>query len=243
MTESTAAEKGGLMDDLLEIFVAPSKVFARRREGKYGMLLLVLVVLALVIALATKGLATPYYEAEFDHQMRLQMAKGNPPMPAEAMGTARAASAWFIIAAQSLLIPIFVWFAALFVMLGAKVAGASLGYRQSALIFTLAGFPRLLSPIVVAIQGAIVDPASIRALSDSQLGPARFLDPVTTAPSIMGALANFDLLNLWAFALIAIGISVVGKVSRASGALGSAVVLACMLGLSLLGSLLGSMFS
>lgn len=219
MTESIASEKGGLMDDLLEIFVAPSKVFARRREGNYGLPLVVLVVLALVIALAAKGLSTPYFDAQFDTQIRMQAAKG-VPMPAETSGpAARAITGWIIVASQSVLIPVFVWLSALFVMLGAKVAGTSLGYRQSALIFTLAGFPRLLSPIIMAIQGAFLDPAKIRALTDAQLGPARFFDPLTTPPAIMGAMSNFDLINLWSFALVAIGISVIGKVSRASGLL------------------------
>ncbi len=228
------------MDDLLEIFVAPSKVFARRREGNYGVLLLVLVILAVAIMLATKGLSTPYYDAQFDTQIRIQVAKG-APLPAEATGPqARAIGSWILVASQSLFIPIFVWLAALFVMLGAKIAGTSLSYRQSALIFTLAGFPRLLSPIIMAIQGAIVDPGSIRALTDAQLGPARFFDPVTTSSAIMGALSNFDVINLWAFALVGIGISVIGKVSRASGFLGSAVVMACVIALALLPAAFGA---
>ena len=233
-TVSAPADKAGLLDDLLEIFVAPAKVFERRREGRYGLLLTVLVVLALAIALATKGLSAPFFEAQFNLTMAQAAANGQP-MPAEATGAgARAAFTWFLVASQSLLIPIFVWLCALFVMLGGKVAGGSLSYRQSALIFTLAGFPRLLSPIVTAIQGAFVDPTTVRSMMDAQIGPARFVDPLTTAPAITGVLANFDLFNLWAFVLIAIGISVIGRVSRANGALGSAVVMACVLALSLI---------
>ncbi len=234
MTDQTAPDEGGLLDDLLEIFIAPSKVFERRRHGDYGVLLLVLVVIALAIVLATKGLSTPYYDAQFDHTMALAAQNGKP-MPAEATGaTARAGFVWVMVAAQTVLIPIFVWIAALFVMLGAKVAGASIGYKQGAVIFTLAGFPRLLSPIVMAIQGAIVEPTSIRAMSDAQLGPARFFDPLTTPPAIHNALTNFDVFNIWAFVLVAIGISVIGKVPRANGAIGSAVVLACVLALALI---------
>lgn len=234
MTAANSPEKAGLLDDLLEIFVAPSKVFERRRDGGYGLLLTVLVVLALAIALATKNLSAPYYDAQFNLTM-LQAAEKGQPMPPEATGAgARAAFTWFIVASQSLMIPIFVWLSALFVMLGAKVAGTSLSYRQSALIFTLAGFPRLLSPIVTAIQGATVDPTTVRSMMDAQIGPARFVDPLTTAPAITGALANFDLFNLWAFVLVAIGISVIGRVSRANGAIGAAVVLACVLALSLI---------
>ena len=234
MTAATSPEQAGLLDDLLEIFVAPSKVFERRRDSGYGLLLTVLVVLALAIALATMKLASPYYDAQFNLTM-LQAAERGQAMPPEATGAGpRAFFTWVMVASQSLLIPIFVWLCALFVMLGAKVAGTSLSYRQGALIFTLAGFPRLLSPIVTAIQAVIVDPSGIRSMMDAQIGPARFVDPVTTSPVITGALANFDLFNLWAFALVAIGISVIGRVSRANGAIGAAVVLACVLALSLI---------
>lgn len=234
MNEVATPASGGLLDDLLEIFVAPVKVFERRREGKYARHLVMLVVLSLVIVLATKGMSTPFYDAQFDLTVRQAAEKGTT-MPSTQ--GARAGMTWVIIASQTLLIPIFVWLAALFVMLGGKVAGASLSYAQSALIFTLAGFPRLLSPIATAIQGMIADPANVRSLYDASVGPVRFFDPMTTSPAILGALANLELFNLWAFVLVAIGISVVGRVSRANGAIGSATVLACVLALSLIPAL------
>jgi len=122
----------------------------------------------------------------------------------------------------------------LFVMLGGKLAGASIGYRQGAAIFTLAGVPRLLSPIAMALQGLVVSPDSVRSISDASLGPARFMDPATTPPAVMSLLSNFDAVNLWAFALVAIGISVIGRVSRGSGFVGTAIVFAGVLALSLI---------
>jgi hypothetical protein len=235
MTETgSGPAKGGLMDDLIEAIVAPVRAFERRRDGRYGLLLVVLTVLTGVIMVATMGLSQPYWDAQFDLAIRQAADKGQA-MPPEATGeAARTFGRWAAVIGAALFTPIFVWIGALFVMLGGKLAGASIGYRQGAAIFTLAGVPRLLSPIAMALQGLVVSPDSVRSISDASLGPARFMDPATTPPAVMSLLSNFDAVNLWAFALVAIGISVIGRVSRGSGFVGTAIVFAGVLALSLI---------
>jgi hypothetical protein len=235
MTEPMpATPKGGVFEDLIETFTAPSRVFERRREGRYGALLGVLVVLTLVVMIATMGASAPYWDAQFETTMRLAAEQGRPMPEGAAFDMARTTGRWFGTVGSAIFVPIFVWIGAVFVMLGAKVAGASLSYGQGAAIFTVAGIPRLLSPIAMAVQGLIAEPASIRSLSDASLGPARFFDPATTPPVVLSVLSNFDVVNLWAFALVAIGISVMGRVSRASGFVGMAVVFAGVLMLTLI---------
>jgi hypothetical protein len=226
---------GGLFEDLIESFTAPSRVFERRRDGRYGALLGALVVLTLVVMVATLGASGPYWDAQFDLSLRQAAEQGRAAMPeGAALDMARTSGRWFGAIGGALFVPLFVWIGALFVLLGAKVAGASLSYRQGAAIFTVAGIPRLLSPIAMAVQGLLVDPSSIRSMSDASLGPARFLDPAATPAVVLSVLSNFDLVNLWAFALVAIGISVVGRVSRGAGAAGMGIVFACSLALTLI---------
>lgn len=240
MNETGVGEaKGGILDDLVEIFTAPSRVFERRRDGRYGTLLIALMILTLVIMVATMGVSAPFWDAQFDLTIRQAAEKGQA-MPPEASGdAARAFGRWMAVAAGSLFVPIFVWIGALFVMLGAKVAGTTLSFRQGAAIFTLAGVPRLLSPIAMAVQGLLLPSSDITSIHSASLGPARFFDAATTSPAIMSVLSNFDVITLWAFALIGIGISVMGRVSRANGYIGMAVVFAAMLALSLLPAAFG----
>lgn len=193
-----------------------------------------LVVLTLVIMLATMSLSAPFWDAQFDQAMRQAAEKGQPMPEGAALDMARTSGRWFAVIGGSLLVPVFVWLGALFVMLGAKVAGTSLSFRQGATIFTVAGVPRLLSPIATALQGLVMDPATIRGVSDASLGPARFLDPATTPAFLLQALSNLDVTNLWAFAIVAIGISVMGRVSRGAGFTGTAVVFACTLALTII---------
>ncbi len=235
MTDATTVPaSGGLMDDLLEIFTAPARVFERRRAAGYGKHMIVLMLLTLVILAATLSLSGPYFDAQYMLGMR-QAAERGAALPPEATGsTAMAIARWGTVAVFVVMIPIMVWIGALFVMLGAKVAGTSIGYKQGALISTLAGFPRLLSPVATAIQGLFADPASIRSMSDAALGPSRLVDPMTTPPVLLGILGNFDLTNLWAIVLVGIGVSVIGRVSRGSGMVAAAVVFACTLALTII---------
>ena len=233
MNQVATPASGGLLDDLLEIFTSPSKVFERRREGGYGLLLLVLMVLAVTIGLATMGLTEVFWDAQVQLGMQQAAAKGQP-MPAQAVEMGRGFTRWGGALGPAVILPIAVWIGALFVMLGAKITGGSVSYKQGALIVTLASFPRLLGPIIMAVLGLVVDPQTIRSVSDGALGPARFFDPLTTSPVVLGVLANFELTNLWSIAIMAIGISVIARVTRGSGWVGAGIVFACSLALTII---------
>lgn len=223
-----------MIDDILEIFVAPSKVFERRRDSGYGKLLLVLIVITLIISVATIGLTRPFWEAQFNMSMVQAEQNGAPALEGPARDAARTATVWFGGVGTAVLIPVFVWIGGLFVLIGSRVAGAAVSYKQGALIFTLAGFPRLISPLAMAVQGLLMDSTSIRAATDASLGPARFLDPVTTSPMVMGLLGNLDLVGLWSFALVGIGIKVMGRGNSSSAWVGGGVVFLCILALTII---------
>lgn len=233
MNDATTPASGGLLDDLLEVFTAPSNVFERRRGSGYGKYLMVLIVLALTIGLATMGLTEVFWDAQFQLTVQQAAEKGQP-MPPEAMDMGRTFLKWGGVLGSAVMLPIVVWIGALFVMLGAKVAGGSLSYTQSALVVTLASFPRLLAPIIMAVLGLVVNPESIRGVSDGALGAARFFDPLTTSPVVLGVMTNFELTSLWSIAIMAIGISVMARVTRSAGWVGAGVVFACSLALTII---------
>ncbi len=223
MNEGTAASsQGSVFEDVLEVLWAPGKVFDRSRAKGVGMYILVLTAVTLVIVLATKGLIQPYVDANFDLQMQQMAAKGKP-MPAEAVAAAQKFAGYGFLATGVLMIPIGAVLTGLLTWIGGKVASARFSFGQAMLIATLASVPRVLSFIATAVQGAMVDPQSIRSFSDASLGAARFVDPVTTSPALMALLTNLDIFNIWQFIIMAIGISVVGRVERSAGYVGALV--------------------
>ncbi len=219
---SADASKGSVFEDVLEVLWAPAKVFDRSRAKGVGMYILVLTAITLVIVLATKGLIQPYVDANFDVQMQ-QMAARGKPMPPEAVAAAQKFAGYGFIATGVLLIPLGAVLTGLLVWIGGKIASAKFSYGQAMLIATLASVPRVLSFIATAVQGALSDPQSIRSFSDAALGAARFVDPVSTSPALMALLANVDVFNIWQLFIIAIGISVVGRVERSAGFVGALV--------------------
>lgn len=218
MTESTSgsAKQGSLFEDILEVNWAPGAVFERARDSGAGKYILVLTVVCLVIVVATKGLVQPYIDANFDLQMQL-MARRGQAMPPEAIETARRFGAYGYLGTAVLLVPMSALFGGVILWLSAKLVTAPVRFGQAALIATFGAIPRIVSFLATAAQGALVDAASIRSLTDASLGPARFFDPVTTSPAVMGLLANADVFSIWQLVIFGVGVSVIAKVARSTG--------------------------
>src|SRR4026209_523669 len=83
-----APQKAGLWEDFVDIFYTPSSVFARRSEGKFGMPLLLLVLVGTVLFFLTKNATQPIMDAEFTRQTAAAMRK-NPNITAEQMASSR----------------------------------------------------------------------------------------------------------------------------------------------------------
>src|SRR5450830_809003 len=80
--------KAGLWEDFVDIFYAPSSVFARRSDGKFGLALLFLVIVGTVLFFLTKNAMQPIMDAEFTRQSAAAMRK-NPSLTAEQMASGR----------------------------------------------------------------------------------------------------------------------------------------------------------
>ncbi len=218
MTNETtvSTKQGSVFEDILEVNWAPAAVFERARNNGVGMYILVLTVVSIAVVLATKGLLQPYIDANFDLQMA-QMARKGQPMPPEAIETARSFGTWGFIGTSAFLVPMSALLGVAILWLAGKVVSAPMRFGQAALIATLGSVPRIMSFLITAVQGALVDAASIRSFYDASLGPARFLDPVTTSPAVMALLASIDVFSVWQLVIYGIGVSVVARVARSTG--------------------------
>src|ERR1700681_1051351 len=83
-----APAKGGLWEGFVDICYAPSSVFARRSDGKFGMPLLFLVVVGTILFFLTKNAMQPVMDAEFARRS-VDMLKKNPNMTAEQLSSGR----------------------------------------------------------------------------------------------------------------------------------------------------------
>ena len=209
-------EKSSLFEDFIDIFHAPSTVFARRASSGFWMPLLVVSLIAGVFAFANRSVNSQIFDVEFDRGAASAMAK-NPQITPEMMATQRSISTKIASFMGYIGTPIALFVLGLFAWLAAKVVKAKISYEQAVVILTFAWIPRLVQGLLVTIQALLMDTSQITSMHSLGASPARFMDPETTSRSTMAIVGRFDVFTIWVTVLIGIGIAVMGKVDRTKG--------------------------
>lgn len=223
MTAPAVVKQPSLWEDLLEIFYAPRAVFERRRETPaFGLALLVLVIAAVGLTFAFASVTEPIMDAETRRSM-LNAAKKNPGMNVDqAMAAARGFQKFipFVVGGYFLLVPLIM---GLFTWLLAKIVDSKAELGQIMMVVTYSFYPRLIESIIGAVQVLVLPEESIRGRYSVSLGVGRFLDPDTQMMAL-SVLGRVDVFTLWVTFIIAVGISVMGKVPMARAAIAAALV-------------------
>lgn len=210
-----APEKASLLEDFIDIFVAPSKVFARRANSGFWMITLILTVIMAVLAFAMSGTFETAMNTEFQRNSA-QMMEDNPQMTEEQLNTMRTVGTTVAKGALYVATPFLVIIWGLFVWLVGKAFGAAITYSQAALIVAYSQIPRILASLLFIVQGMFVDPA-VAGLTGLSLSPARFMDPATTSAGMLQLLARADIFVIWTTLLCGLGIAVIGQIPRGRG--------------------------
>lgn len=233
-----APSHGGLVENLIEVLYAPSKVFDRTRTTKAFLYALVTAVIVGAIMFATKNLLQPWLDAQGDLAIKMAAAKGRP-MPEQAISGMRTMTSWGIIIGAPIVMLVGPYLNAVLIVLGAKVMKAPITYGQAAMVAVLSGVPRVIGTLLMPVQGVLLDGSNARSLADFSLGPARFLDPLTMSPAVLTLISNLDLFRLWQIALVAIGVAIVARVPKSTGAVVAVLMFAISAILQMLPTLLG----
>ncbi|MGH7582795.1 MAG: YIP1 family protein [Gemmatimonadales bacterium] len=198
--------------DLFEIFYAPSAVFRRRQDGKFGLPYLVLAILGVVIFLATKNLMQPVIEAEITRGLAQAAAK-NPQMTADQLASARKFGETIASAGIVIFFVVAPFIVAFLIWITAMIARISSAGKVAIMVATFSLYPRLVGSVVGAIEAAVMPESSITSAAALSIGPARFVDPVH-APALAAILGRFDLFAIWGIVLIAIGMQSAAKATK-----------------------------
>jgi hypothetical protein len=210
-----APEKASLFEDFIDIFVSPSKVFARRANASFWPITLVLTVIGAVFAFAMAGTFETAMDAEFTRNAA-KMMEENPQLTEEQLTMMRRGGTMFAKYALYIATPFLVIIWGFFVWIVGKVFGAAMSYSQAAMIVAYAQIPRLLSSVAFIVQGMMLDPATT-GLTGLSLSPARFMDPATTSSGLVQLLARMDIFVIWTTLLVGLGVAIVGGIPKARG--------------------------
>jgi hypothetical protein len=215
-TPAPTQKPASFWEDLIDIFFQPADVFRRREHASFWPPLAVVAVLMAVFAVANMNVLQPVIDAEMSRQMA-QMMKSNPQFTPEMAerGRAMAEKGQMVFRYGTLVtVPILMFFYAFFAWLIGKFFGSKQTFAAAMMVIAYSFVPRLLESVAYAVQGLLMDPSSLNALSRLQLSPARFYDPDSASPMLLALLSRLDLFVIWFWILVGVGLYVTGKVSR-----------------------------
>lgn len=225
-------EKASLLEDYIDILYAPAKVFARRAQSGFGLHLLIISVVAALLMFANRGVFTQIFDAQYTARMAEAMAS-NPQLTPEVVENMRGMQTTIGMVTSYVVTPIMLIIFALILWAIARVVGAKLSFKQSALVTTLAYVPRVLGLIAMAVQVAFMDTSAVTNMGQLAVGPSRFMD-MNANRQLYQLATGLDVFAVWNVVLIGIGVAVIGKVSGARAAIAAGVIFLLGTGLLLL---------
>lgn len=217
------AADAGLWEDFIDIFYAPASVFARRATSGFALPMLVVSILVGVIFLADRGVIMPAFEADYARGAAAAMKK-NPQITAEQMEMARGFTEKFLPIIITLGTPITIFFVGVMLWLVGKLVDAKQSFGASLMVASYSYIPKILGTIALGILGLVSAPEMANGMSRLTLGLGHFLDPDTTSPALVVVAARIDVFTIWVTVLLAIGLSVTGKIPRSRAAVAAIIV-------------------
>ena len=218
-----APEKASVWEDFLDIFYAPSAVFARRENGSFWIPMLVVSVILGVLFIVNSRVMDPIMQAETQRAMAAAMAK-DPRITPEMMQQMSGMTSIIGKVSAFIAIPFVIFFTGVALYFVGKLFGAKQTFHAALVVAAYAYVPRIIEGVLAGVQGFFVDPAQLDGRFRLTLGLGRFLDPDTASPVLIGLLGRVDVFTIWVTVLLAIGLSVTGHIPRAKAALAAAVV-------------------
>jgi hypothetical protein len=218
--EPKKPEKASLLDDFMDIFYAPSAVFARRANASFWIPLLIVTVLLGVIFLANRDLIDPIMEAEFARSM----AKSGQQLNPDQMAAARKFTGMFASVGAFIGPPVVMLVLGVVIWIVGKFFDAKQSMNAALVVSTFSYVPRVVEGIVNRVQGLIINTDSLNSRYSLSLGLGRFFDADKTSPLLLGLIGRIDVFTIWVTVLVAIGLAVTGKISRGRAGIAAAIV-------------------
>jgi hypothetical protein len=220
--EPKKPEKSSLLDDFMDIFYAPSAVFARRANAGFWIPLLIVSVLLGVMFFANRDLIEPIMDSEFSRNMARNPRAAQ--MTPDQMATAKAFAGKIGMIAAFVFPPLVMLGLGVVIWIVGKFFDSKQTVNAAIVVAVFSYVPRVVEGVVTRIEGLIIDPSTINGRYSLSLGLGRFFDPDTASPILLGLIGRIDVFTIWITVLIAIGIAVTGKISRGRAAIAAAIV-------------------
>ena len=222
LAQPASSPSASYWEDFVDIFYAPSSVFARREHGNPWIPMLFSTVIFALLMYASTQLLAPMWDAEWSRASAKIMEK-NPQITADQLAQMRSFSSVGVIMTGVFAVPLMMLVAGLVSWIVGKLLDARQTLRAAFVVAAFATFPFLLEQVVYLLQGVLMDPASLTSRWAVVVSPARFMNPDGSA--VLLALAErLNPFNIWFAALLAIGLKVTGRITTRQAAIAGVVL-------------------
>lgn len=222
MTTAAAPKTSSLFEDIVEIFVSPAQVFARRRGRSFWQALLIYTVIIAALAIGTRPLMQPVYDVVWQ-QSSAQIVKQNPQITPEQLENGRAIQEKFSVVVAVIVTPIMVLLTGLFLWIVGKLFDADEPLGDAMMVSTFSFFPKILAVVASALMAMLIDPANITSQYSVTVGPGFFIN-AAQQPILAAVVGRLDIFTIWVTVLLAIGLHVVGKITIGKAAIAAIIV-------------------
>ena len=211
------AEKTSLWEDFIDIIFSPASVFRRRERGSWFAPMIVLTVAVAVIAIASRGVLQPVFDAEFEKAA--EQMRQNPQITEDMIERMHGMMQLTAMIGTVVVFPITIFVVGFMTWLIGKLVDSRQELHAAMVVATYSMTPRLIQTILNAIQGLVLKPEQLNGITKLSFSPARFTDPAKTSPVVLQLLNRFDLFTIWVTVLLATGLYVTGRVSKQRAAI------------------------
>jgi hypothetical protein len=218
-----AAKPASVWEDFIDIFYAPSDVYARRAHSGFFIPLVVVTVLTGVMFIVNSGVLAPIMDAEMTRGLAAAQRKG-ATISQEQIDSMRKVTETFGKIAAFIFMPVGIFFTGLFLWIVGKFVESKQTLGQGLMVASYAYMPRVIESVATSVQGLLMDPSSLNGRYRISLGLGRFLDPDTASPVLVALLGRIDVFTIWITVLLAIGLSVTGKITRQRAAIAAVIM-------------------
>ena len=201
---SAPPQRTARWEDLIDLFVTPSAVFARRVAGGAGVPLLVLLILLTFFYYLNQTLLAAMFDAEFTRKVQ-ELSRADAAR-AQNLTTIRPYLDAMRFVGMVVDVPMVALFTAILVRMVAWILSARLGFRGALVIATYGLFPLIVEQLVFWMQGLLRDPSTLTSTYSVTLSLARFLDVDSTPRVLMLFAGRVDVFAVWVAVWLALGI-------------------------------------
>lgn len=217
-----APRKTSALEDVVDIFHAPSEVFARRREDpRFWAPFLIFTVLATIgIWLMMQNLAS-VLDAELSRQMSAAM-RDNPRLGEEELAGIRKMGAVIAPIGAAFASFVAVFLLALGIWILGKFFDSQANLAQAMVIATFASFPKLIDILLASVVAMTLGTENVTSMYAATPSAARFAGDA--APSVLASLARISIGTIWGTILIGIGLHVIGRIEKGKAYTAAAIL-------------------